>query len=121
MKDHHFKCNLCEIVPKNKEDLTLYTEREHATFNCNIFKKAVEVTKVVDRMNMHNTKDRFNQVLSEAPPKKNAVNPKGWTLFLKEKKVELRRINPAIKHTEVTVQVSSMWKTLSKSEQHIGT
>ena len=64
-------------------------------------KKAVEVTKVVDHMNMHNTKDRFNQVLSEALPKKTEVKPKGLTLFLKEKNVELRRINPAIIHTEV--------------------
>ena len=81
MKDHHFKCNLCEIVSKNKEDLTLHTERAHATFNCNICKKAVEVTKVVDHMNMHNTKDRFNQVLSEAPPKKKRSETKRLDSF----------------------------------------
>ena len=76
------------------------------------------MSKIVDHINMHNTKERFNQVISELVKKKPTQRQKGWTLFLREKKAELRRINPVITHQQATNQVSSMWKCLTKASQH---
>ena len=103
----------------DQEDLKVHVmETIHATFKCNVCKKTVAVSRIVEHINMHNTKERFNQVISEPVKKKPTQRQKGWTLFLREKKAELRRINPVITHQQATNQVSSMWKCLTKASQH---
>ena len=118
LKEHekeHPACEECGQKMKDQEDLDVHIERLHVTFKCALCGKSVQVEESVAHMNMHNTQDSYRRVITEGSKKTNML---GYYLFLKEKKAELRMVNPGIRHQMATSQISVMWKGLSKKQNH---
>ena len=114
-KEEHPNCEECGQKMKNQVDLEAHIERMHVTFKCALCGKSVQVEESVAHMNMHNTQDSYRRVITEGSKKSNML---GYYLFLKEKKAELRIVNPGIRHQMATSQISVMWKGLSKKQKN---
>ena len=118
LKEHekeHPNCEECGQKMKDQEDLQVHVERLHVTFKCALCGKSVQVEDSVAHMNMHNTQDSYRRVITEGSKKTNML---GYYLFLKEKKAELRMVNPGIRHQMATSQISVMWKGLNKKQKN---
>ena len=106
----------CGQKMKNEEDLDNNLEAAHITFKCSICGKNVPVDESLAHMNLHQTQDSYRRVITEGKRKPNNL---GYLLFLKEKKTEIRRINPGIRHQLATSQISNMWKGMSKKQKQV--
>ena len=114
-KEEHPNCEECGQKVKNQEELGAHIERLHVTFKCALCSKSVPVEESVAHMNMHNTQDSYRRVITEGSKKASNL---GYYLFLKEKKAELRMVNPGIRHQMATSQISVMWKGMTKKQKN---
>ena len=114
-KEEHPNCKECGQKMRNMEELEAHIGRLHITFKCALCSKSVPVEESVAHMNMHNTQDSYRRVITEGSKKASNL---GYYLFLKEKKAELRMVNPGIRHQMATSQISVMWKGLTKKQKN---
>ena len=118
LRDHieiHPKCDKCDKRAENEDALAQHKDSVHNHFKCTKCLKDVPISATVEHLKMHNTQEQYNRIISDASQK--TEPPKGWNLFLKIKKTELRSINRNLSHQLATSQVLALWKSLSKAEK----
>ena len=113
----HPKCDQCDTRTESGTTLTEHKKTTHNLFKCTICQQCVPTSESVEHMKMHRTQEQYNREITEGFKKPKP--PRGWNIFLKTKKAELKAISPTMTHQLLTAQVSAKWKSLSKAEKQM--